>query len=148
MWVFPPGLHGEGEWGLEAVVSLRGERQYSAVLPLVAEPLTPGARPEFPAGHTVVRLRDEGEWAVRMAQVETVIQDLIARHGPGQGALLVTPGFTIRIDPADRASVCSQTKAAGLLLYLEDAGQPDLMPIPQEAFSGFVDAALEKACAG
>src|SRR5262245_59894426 len=67
VWVLPEGVHGTGPWEMNVTVKHRGEVKHQARIPLKAEILSSGSRPEFPAGAEIVRLSDDGSWASSMA---------------------------------------------------------------------------------
>jgi hypothetical protein len=73
VWVLPPGVHGEAPWGFTAQVRHKGEVKYEAELPLVAQMVAAGSRPEYTAGYEIIRLTDDGRWSERTAAMDKVI---------------------------------------------------------------------------
>jgi hypothetical protein len=148
VWVLPPGIHGKPPWTLTAVVKLRGDPRFETTLPLKAELLAPGSRPEYPAGYEIVRLSDDGQWTERTAELDRVIQSLIAEHGRGHGALEMTNDLNVTIDPTHRHTYCGAGGKPDLRLYVEEDGKADLIRLEADAMAGIIQAAVRKACAG
>jgi len=148
IWVLPPGLHGKSPWDFTAVVKLREEPKFETKLPLVAEQLAPGSRPEFPVGYEVVRLTDDGRWAARTAELDRVIQALIAEHGRGHGSLEMTNDLNLAIDPAQRQAYCAENKYPDIRLYLEEDGNELLTRLDAAAMASVIQPAVRKACDG
>jgi hypothetical protein len=146
VWVLPPGIHGEGPWDLAAVVKLRNEPKFETTLPLKAQIVAAGSRPEFPAGYEIVRLTDDGRWAERTAELDKVIAALVAEHGRGHGELEMTSQLHIRIDPAARAQHCAAGARPDIRLYLEETGQP-LVRLDHPNISTLIAEVVRKACA-
>jgi hypothetical protein len=120
VWVLPEGVHGTGPWDMNVTVKHRGEVKHQATIPLKAEILPSGSRPEFPAGSEVVRLSDDGTWTVRMAEVQKVIDGLIAQFGRGDGELMMESELRTSIDAAYRNAYCVEGKKPVVNFYLEE----------------------------
>lgn len=146
IWVLPPGIHGKEPWDFTAVVKLRDEPKFTTSLPLKAELLTPASRPEFPAGYEIVRLTDDGQWANRTAELDRVIQALIAEHGRGHGAVEMTNELNISIDAAHRQTYCAESKYPDIRLYLEDDGASTLIRLDAATMASVIQPAVKKAC--
>jgi hypothetical protein len=146
VWVLPPGLHGQAPWDLKAIVKVRGVPQFETTLPLKAEMLAAGSRAEYPAGYEIVRLTDDGRWAERTAQIDGVIQKLIAEHGRGHGELEMNNTLNLVIDPAQRPAYCTANQPADVRLYLEEAGNPELIRLDVAAMTGIIQQAVKSAC--
>lgn len=146
IWVLPPGIHGKEPWDFKAVVTLRGEPKFQTTLPLAAELLAQGSRPEFPAGYEVVRLADDGQWASRTAELDRVIQGLIAEHGRGHGAVEMTNELNISVDAAHRQTYCVDSKYPDIRLYLEEDGSSMLTRLDAATLAGVIQPAVKKAC--
>lgn len=146
VWVLPPGVHGKGPWDLTAIVSLKDEKQFETTIPLKAELAKAGSRPEYPAGYEIVRLTNDGSWAQRTAEIDKVIQDLIARHGRGNGKLEMTNQLVVSIDPDHHKQYCVDNKPADVHLYMEEDGAADLVRLDADAMAGLFQMAVRKAC--
>jgi hypothetical protein len=146
VWVLPPGIHGKPPWDLKAVVKLRGVPQFETTLPLKAEIAAAGSRAEFPAGYEIVRLTDDGGWSERTAEIDRVIQKLIAEHGRGHGELEMNNTLNLAIDPGQRQTYCTGTTPADVRLYLEEDGKADLVRLDVAAMSALIQKAVQSAC--
>ncbi len=146
VWVLPPGIHGKAPWDLAAVVKLRGEPRFETTLSLKAELLTPGTRAEYPDGYEIVRLTNDGRWTERTAELDRVIQSLIAEHGRGHGSLEMTNDLNITIDPGYRQTYCVGNTPPDLRVYIEENGKADLIRLDVEAMAGVIQAAAKEAC--
>jgi len=146
VWVLPPGIHGEGPWDLAAVVKLRGESKFETTLPLKAEIASGGSRSEYPIGYEIVRLTDNGRWAGRTAEIDRVIQALVAGHGRGHGALEMTNQLYLRIAPAFRQQHCSPESRPDIRLYLEESGKQELVRLDDPSVSVLIAESVRKAC--
>lgn len=146
IWVLPPGIHGIGPWDLAAVVKLRGEPKFETTLPLKAELAPAGTRPEYPAGYEIVRLTDAGGWAERTAEIDKVIQDLVAEHGRGLGEMEMISQLHVRVDPAHRARHCSADSRPDIRIYMEEAGQ-ELISLNHPSITTMIAAVVREACA-
>jgi len=146
VWVLPPGIHGIGPWDLNAVIKLRGEPKFETTLPLKAEIATAGTRPEYPPGYEIVRLTDAGGWAARTAEIDTVIQNLVAEHGRGHGELEMISQLHVRVDPAYRDRHCAASSTPDIRIYMEEAGQ-DLISLNHPSISAMIAEVVRQACA-
>jgi hypothetical protein len=146
VWVLPPGIHGIGPWDLNAVIKLRGEPKFETTLPLKAEIATAGTRPEYPPGYEIVRLTDAGGWAARTAEIDKVIQDLVAEHGRGHGELEMISQLHVRVDPAYRDRHCAASSTPDIRIYMEEAGQ-DLISLNHPSISAMIAEVVRQACA-
>ena len=144
VWVLPPGIHGKGPWFYAATVKLRGETKYEASIPLKAEMLPAGTRPEYPAGYEIIRLTDDGSWPKHAADLERVINDLIAEHGRGAGELDMESPLELTIDASHRQTYCVDGKVADARLYLDEPGK-DLQRL-DALLVELYQPALKKAC--
>jgi len=148
VWVLPPGIHGKGPWDFRAVVALDGQPQFETTVPLIAEAGTAGSRPEYPAGYEIVRLTDHGEWARNTAEIDAVIQKLIAEHGRGHGSLEMSNDLNLEIAASHRKAYCTDKQKPDIRLYMEEDGKADLIRLDVEAMSGFIQLAVKQACEG
>jgi hypothetical protein len=144
VWVLPPGIHGKGPWFYTATVKLRGETKHEAKIPLKAEILASGTRPEFPAGYEIIRLTDDGSWTSHAAGLERVINDLIAQHGRGAGELDLDSRLELTIDESHRKAYCDDGRFADARLYLDEPGK-DLQRM-DTLLTELYQPALKKAC--
>lgn len=148
VWVLPPGVHGKGPWDMKAIVKLRGEPKFETTLPLKAELAAAGSRPEYPAGYEIVRLTDDGRWAERTAEIDRVIQNLIAEHGRGHGSLEMSNDLNVSIDPAHRQAYCVENRQPDVRMYVEEDGVSELIRLDVSAMAGLIQAAVKMACTG
>lgn len=146
LWVLPPGIHGQPPWDMKVVVKLRGVSQFETSLPLKAETIPAESRPEFPAGYEIIRLTDDGRWAERTAEIDSVIQKLIAQHGRGHGALEMSNGLNVTIDPAQRQAYCVDKQKADVRLYLEEVGKPELVRLDVGSVADMIQQVVLSAC--
>ena len=121
VWVLPPGIHGKGPWDFDVgrEASRRGEvRDHHSA---ARGDRAGGTRPEYPAGYEIVRLTDDGRWAQRTAEIDKVIQDLIAQHGRGHGDAgddaAISTSRSIR---RTGKHYCVEHKPADVRFYLEE----------------------------
>lgn len=145
VWVLPPGVHGVGPWDFDAVVKISGETKFETTLPLKAELAPAGTRPEYPAGYEIVRLTDDGRWAERTAEIDKVIQDLVAQYGRGLGELEMISQLHVSVDPAYRAQHCSPDARPDVRVYLEEAGQ-NLISLNHPSITAMIAEVVRKAC--
>jgi hypothetical protein len=120
VWVLPEGVHGKGPWEMDVTVKHRGEVKHETKIPLKAEIVPAGSRPEFPAGAETVRLSDDGSWSSSMVEVQKVIDGLIAQFGRGDGELLMESELKTTIDEAYRNTYCVERKKPVVNFYLEE----------------------------
>lgn len=146
VWVLPPGVHGKGPWDMKSVVKHRDEIKFETTIPLKAVVSPGGERPEYPAGYEIVRLTDDGAWAARTAEIDKVIEDLIQQHGRGQGSLEMMSDIHFSIDPAKHDAYCVANKQPDIHMYLEEAGQAELIQLDVAEMAGLIQLALQKAC--
>lgn len=145
VWVLPPGIHGIGPWDMIAVVKLRGEPKFETTLPLKAEIAPAGARPEYPAGYEIVRLTGGDGWTDRTAQIDKVIQDLVAEHGRGLGELEMRNELHVSVDPAYRAQHCAAESKPDIRVYVDEAGQP-LIGLNHPSITAMIAEVVRQAC--
>lgn len=147
IWVLPPGVHGEGPWSMHAEVRHRGELKFETDLPLLAERLAAGSRPEFPDGYEVLRLTGDGRWREQTAAMDAVILGLIEQYGRGDGEVAFFSRLNVQLDPAARQAYCTDGRTADIRVYVEQAGEPDLTPLTAGGFTdAFSRVALREAC--
>lgn len=146
VWVLPPGVHGEAPWGFSAQVRHRGEVKYEAELPLVAEKIAAGARPEYTAGYEIIRLTDDGRWKERTAEMDKVILGIIEQYGRGDGEVEFSNRLNLSLEPAARQAYCTEGKTADIRLYVEEEGKAELMPMLDVAQEMFSTIAVRQAC--
>lgn len=145
VWVLPPGIHGVGPWDLAAVIRLRGEPKFETTLPLKAELAPAGTRAEYPAGYEIVRLTDAGGWAERTAEIDKVIQGLVAEHGRGHGEMEMISQLHVSVDPASRAQHCAADARPDIRIYMEEEGQP-LVSLNHPSITTMIAEVVRKAC--
>jgi hypothetical protein len=148
VWVLPPGVHGEAPWGFTAIVRHKGEVKYEAELPLVAQKVTPGSRPEYTAGYEIIRLTDDGRWSERTAEMDKVILALIEQHGRGDGEVEFNNKLSLSLDAAAKQAYCTEGKTADIRLYVEEEGKAELIPMLDVAQAAFSRMAVQHACEG
>jgi len=145
VWVLPPGIHGEGPWDFKAVVKIRGEPKFETTLPLKAELAPAGTRPEYNAGYEIVRLTDDGRWAQSTAEVDKVIQDLVAEYGRGLGELEMISQLYVSIVPAYRDQHCAPGAQHDVRVYMEEDGKP-LVSLNDIRMSAMITQVVREAC--
>jgi hypothetical protein len=148
IWVLPPGVHGEAPWGFTAQVRHKGEVKYEAELPLVAQSIAAGSRPEFTAGYEITRLTDDGRWSERTAEMDKVILALIEQHGRGDGEVEFSNKLNLSLDAAAKQAYCTEGKTADIRLYVEEEGKAELIPMMEVAHETFSRFAIMQACQG
>ena len=146
IWVLPPGVHGEAPWGFTAQVRHKGEVKYEAELPLVAQKIAAGTRPEYTAGYEIIRLTDDGRWSERTAEMDKVILGLIEQHGRGDGEVEFSNKLNLSLEPAARQAYCADGKTVDIRLYVEEEGKAELMPMLDVAQEMFSAMAVRHAC--
>jgi hypothetical protein len=145
VWVLPPGIHGEGPWDFSAVVKIRGEPKFETTLPLKAELAPAGSRPEYTAGYEIVRLTDDGRWAQSTAEVDKVIQELVAEYGRGLGELEMISQLHVSVEPAYRAQHCAAGARHDVRAYVEEDGKP-LISLNDASMSAMITQVIREAC--
>lgn len=148
IWVLPPGVHGEAPWGFTAQVRHKGEVKFETELPLVAQSIAAGSRPEYPAGYEIIRLTDDGRWRERTAEMDKVILALIEQHGRGDGEVEFSNKLNLSLDAAARQAYCAEGKTADIRLYVEEDGEAELIPMMDVAHETFSRFAVMQACNG
>lgn len=146
VWVLPPGVHGEAPWGFTAQVRHKGEVKYEAELPLVAQKIAAGSRPEYTAGYEIIRLTDDGRWSERTAEMDKVILALIEQHGRGDGEVEFSNKLNLSLDAAAKQAYCTDGKTADIRLYVEEDGKAELIPMLDVAQEMFSKMAVQHAC--
>jgi hypothetical protein len=145
VWVLPPGIHGEGPWDFKAVVKIRGESKFETTLPLKAELAPSGTRPEYTAGYEIVRLTDGGGWAQSTAEIDKVIQQLVAEYGRGLGELEMISQLHVSVAPAYRAQHCAAGTQHDIRVYMEEDGKP-LISLNNAMMSTMFSQVVREAC--
>jgi hypothetical protein len=148
VWVLPPGVHGEAPWGFTAQVRHKGEVKYEAELPLVAQMVAAGSRPEYTAGYEIIRLTDDGRWSERTAAMDKVILALIEQHGRGDGEVEFSNKLNLSLDAAAKQAYCTEGKTADIRLYVEEEGEAEIIPMLDVAQAAFSRMAVQHACEG
>ena len=146
VWVLPEGIKGAGPWEMDIRVKHRGEVKYQSKIPLNAEIMPGGTRPEFPAGTEVVKLSGDERYGVEMAEVGKVVEDLIAQHGRGDGELEVFSELKTKIAPEYRKAYCVDGKKPVVLSFIEQGDPPALEPLDLGPMAPMFDAAILKDC--
>ncbi len=146
VWVLPPGVHGEGPWGFTVQVRHRGEVKHEGEMPLVAEKLQGGSRPEYPAGYEIIRLTDDGKWAERSSALDKVILGIIEQYGRGDGEVEFANKLNLSLEPAARQLYCVEGKVADIRLYVEETGKAELVPMMEVANEAFSRIAILQGC--
>lgn len=145
VWVLPPGIHGVGPWDFRAVVKIRDEPKFETTLPLKAELALAGSRPEYTAGYEIVRLTDDGRWAQSTAEIDKVIQDLVAEHGRGLGELEMISQLYVSVAPAFRDQHCAPSARPDIRVYMEEVGKP-LISLNDASMSTMIAQVVRNAC--
>jgi hypothetical protein len=146
IWVLPPGVHGEAPWGFSAQVRHKGEVKFEAELPLVAQKIAAGSRPEYTAGYEIIRLTDDGRWSERTAEMDKVILGIIEQYGRGDGEVEFSNKLNLSLEPAARQAYCAEGKTADIRLYVEEEGKAELVPMMDVAQEMFSKMAVQHAC--
>jgi len=146
IWVLPPGMHGKGPWGFDVTVRMKGEVKHESQLPLTAKMEEAGSRAEFPAGYEIIRLTDDGKWAERTADLDALIQRLIAEYGRGNGELEFNSILKIDLDAAARQRYCVERKPADVRFYVEELGQNELIALLDGRDQTFANVLLKQVC--
>lgn len=147
VWVLPPGIHGKGPWEFRAIVKHKGEVKLQTALPLKPELLPPGSRPEYPAGHEIIRLASDGDWNKLTSEINQTVNDLIARHGRGDGEVLMQNDLKVSIDPGHRKAYCVDGVAPEIHAYVEEQGAPGLVQLDVAGMAPMFKAVVKEACA-
>lgn len=147
VWVLPPGIHGKGPWEFKAIVKHKGEVKLETALPLKPEMLTPGSRPEYPAGHEIIRLASDGDWNKLTADINQTVNDLIAKHGRGDGEVVMQNDLKVSIDPDHRKTYCVDSVAPEIHAYVEEQGAEKLVQLDVAGMAPMFQAVVKDACA-
>ena len=146
IWVLPPGMHGTGPWGFDVTVRMKGEVKHETQLPLLAKVQPSGTQAEFPAGYEIIRLTDDGQWTARTAELDKVIQQLIAEHGRGNGELEFSSLLQVSLDAAARQKYCVEHKPADVRFYVEELGKSELIMLLDGVDQTFANFLLKPVC--
>ena len=93
---------------------------------------------------SIVTATDDGSWPKHAADLERVINELIAEHGRGAGELDMESPLKLTIDASHRQAYCVDGKVADARLYLDEPGK-DLQRLDALLFELY-QPALKKAC--
>jgi hypothetical protein len=146
IWATPPGVHPEGPWTLDLTVKHKGEVKHEEKIALKAESVAAGTVADIPAGYDAVRLSDGGTFRPRMAEVQKIIEGIIAQYGRGDGELVMTTEIHTALDDAGLKSYCTDKKTPDIRAYLEETAPPKLTAIDLKPMGGFMQKEVEENC--
>lgn len=146
VWVLPEGVHGTGPWEMGVTVKHRGDVKYQSSIPLTAEIMPGGARPEYPANTEIVRLSGDARYGAEMAKVGKVIDGLIAQFGRGDGELELFSELKTRIAPEFRNAYCAEGRKPVVTAFIEQGDPPALDPLELGPMAPIFEAAILKDC--
>jgi hypothetical protein len=146
IWATPPGVHPEGPWTLDVTLKHKGEVKHQEQIPLKAETVAAGTVAEIPAGYDAVRLSDGGTFRARMAEVQKIIEGIIAKYGRGDGELVMMTEIHTALDDAGLKTYCTDKKIPDIRAYLEETAPPKLTVIDLKPMSGFMQKEVEENC--
>jgi hypothetical protein len=146
IWATPPGVHPEGPWTLDVTVKHKGEVKHAEKIPLKAENVAAGTVADIPAGYDAVRLSDGGTFRARMAEVQKIIEGIIAQYGRGDGELVMMTEIHTALDDAGLKTYCTDRQIPDIRAYLEEATPPALTAIDLKPMSGFMQKEVEENC--
>ncbi len=147
VWVLPPGIHGKGPWEFKATVKHKGEVKLETALPLKPEMLPAGSRPEYPAGYEIIRLASDGDWGKLTSDINQTVNDLIAKHGRGDGEVVMQNDLKVSIDPGHRNTYCVDGAAPDIQAYVEDLEASKLVQLDVAGMAPMFQAVVKEACA-
>lgn len=146
VWVLPPGIHGKGPWIFSVTVKQAGEVKHESKIPLKAELVAAGSRPEYPAGYEIVRLTDDGSYQQHAAELDKIIAGLVAQYGLGKGELEMQNELSLSIDEAQKKTYCVDNKTPDIHIYIDEVGKPDLVQLDVAVMAPVFQASVKKAC--
>lgn len=146
IWATPPGVHGEGPWTLDVTIKHKGEIKHQETIPLKADLVAPGSVAGIPAGYEAVRLSDGGTFHTRMAEVQKIIEGIIAQYGRGDGELDMTTEINTKLDDAGRQAFCVEKKLPDIRAYLEETSPPKITTIDLTPVQNFIQKEVAGNC--
>jgi len=147
IWALPPGVHGVGPWAINVEVKHKGEVTYKTSIALKAEIIKPGDHFQPPAGYEAIRLSDAGEWKPKMAEVQKQIQDVIAKHGRGNGELILQNGLHTTLDAEGKKFYCTEKKAPQVRLLFEETAKKKISVVEPGSMKMIAEKAILNNCA-
>jgi hypothetical protein len=146
IWVLPQGIHGEAPWTMNVTVKHKGEVKFESTIPLKPEIVSPGTYAEFPADAEAIRLNDAGEWKAKMAEVGKVVDDLIAKHGRGDGEVIMMTEVNTALDDAGMKQYCAEKRNPDIRAYLEEGSPAKLTAIDMTPMKSFIQGEVRENC--
>ncbi|HEV7690712.1 MAG TPA: hypothetical protein VGO52_07820 [Hyphomonadaceae bacterium] len=146
IWATPPGVHGEGPWTLDVTVKYKGEVKHAEKIPLKADIAAAGSVADIPAGYEAVRLSDGGTFRARMAEIQKIIEGIIAQYGRGGGELVMMTEINTALDDAGMKTYCADKKTPDIRAYLEETAPPKLTAIDLKPMGEFMQKEVEENC--
>jgi hypothetical protein len=146
IWVLPQGIHGEAPWTMNVTVKHRGEVKFESKIPLKPEIIPAGTYAEFPADAEAIRLNDAGEWQAKMAEVGKVVDDLIAKHGRGDGEVVMMTEVNTALDDSGKQQYCVDRQDPDIRAYLEEGAPAKLTAIDMTPMKSFIQGEVRENC--
>ncbi len=137
IWVLPVGVHGEAPWTMNVTVKHKGEVKFETKILLTPEIVAPGTYAEFPSNSEAVRLKDSGAWASTMTEVNSMIDDLIAKFGRGDGELMMETELNTTLDDIGRQKYCAEKVSPVVQVYFEETSPPKLTKLDMAPMAVF-----------
>ena len=132
---------------MNVTVKHKGEVKFESKIPLKAEIIPPGTYAEFPANSEAIRLNDAGEWKSKMAEVGKVVEDLIAKHGRGDGEVAMMTEINTALDDMGKQQYCAEKRQANIRAYLEEGSPAKLTAIDLSPITTFIAGEVAENCA-
>lgn len=147
VWVLPPGVIANGPFSAQVVLKADGATELDTTIPLTAEKVAAGSRPEYPAGAEVLRLSTDASYPKRLEEIRGVMDGITSRLGPGHGELAVTSDFKTEIAAAFRQDYCVDHKLPPISVYLEQGEPSTLRKLPIGGGESILQSAILAGCA-
>jgi hypothetical protein len=127
-------------------VKHKGEVKFESRIPLKPEVIPAGTYAEFPADAEAIRLNDAGEWQAKMAEVGKVVDDLIAKHGRGDGEVIMMTEVNTTLDETGKQQYCAGKKLPDIRAYLEEGSPAKLTAIDMTPIRSFMQKEVAENC--
>ena len=86
-----------------------------------------------------------GRWAQSTAEIDKVIQQLVAEYGRGLGELEMISQLYVSVVPTYRAQHCAAGAQHDIRVYMEEDGKP-LISLNNAMMSTMISQVVREAC--